>query len=171
MQARQCICLVWAMASTSRVMPTMCTASGGRRSDVELLIQKKACLQTCCAVHACTSLMHSSSSIFVALFQFPVVCCSDFPVQFPVALFQSTALDDGRPQADRSNSINPGQLAVHPMLMCGCNTRRLGEPEALPKAAALAVKGMREGGRRRVLLPPQGGWVTERTQVAAAYLS
>jgi hypothetical protein len=44
--------------------------------------------------------------------------------------------------------------------------RRLGEPEALPKAAALAVKGMREGGRRRVLLPPQGGWVTERTQVA-----
>ena len=53
-----------------------------------------------------------------------------------------------------------------PFTVHDCVIRRLGEPEALPRAAALAVKGMREGGRRRVLLPPQGGWVTERTQVA-----
>ncbi len=45
------------------------------------------------------------------------------------------------------------------------DVRRLGDPESLPKAAALAVKGMREGGRRRVLLPPQGGWVSNKTQV------
>ena len=59
-------------------------------------------------------------------------------------------------------------------LLCLCGTQfksdtsatydfRLGDPDTLPKAAALAVKGMREGGRRRVLVPPQGGWVSDRT--------
>lgn len=35
----------------------------------------------------------------------------------------------------------------------------LGEPNSLPRAVAPAVLGMREGGRRRVLVPPQVGWV------------
>lgn len=56
---------------------------------------------------------------------------------------------------------NPSCLAFLSMHYC-C---RLGDPESLPKAAALAVRGMREGGRRRVLVPPQGGWTTDSTQV------
>jgi hypothetical protein len=35
----------------------------------------------------------------------------------------------------------------------------LGEPGSLPRAAAPVALGMREGGRRRVLVPPQYGWV------------
>lgn len=35
----------------------------------------------------------------------------------------------------------------------------LGEPDSLPRAVPPAVVGMREGGRRRVLVPPQAGWV------------
>jgi len=34
----------------------------------------------------------------------------------------------------------------------------LGESDSVPKAVAPALVGMREGGRRRVLVPPQLGW-------------
>ncbi len=35
---------------------------------------------------------------------------------------------------------------------------RYGDPEALPLAAVLGMQGMREGGRRRILIPPRYGW-------------
>lgn len=40
----------------------------------------------------------------------------------------------------------------------------LGEPGSLPRAVPPAVLGMKEGGRRRVLVPPQVGWVDGNVQ-------
>ncbi len=42
--------------------------------------------------------------------------------------------------------------------------RRLGEPLSLPAAVTPAVLGMREGGRRRILVPPQLGWVSDKVR-------
>eukprot|EP00877_Chromochloris_zofingiensis_P013386 jgi/Chrzof1/8300/Cz03g05120.t1 len=39
---------------------------------------------------------------------------------------------------------------------------RLGDPDAVPRAVSSAMVGMKEGGRRRVLVPPELGWVTDR---------
>mmetsp|Transcript_7776 Transcript_7776/g.22989 ORF Transcript_7776/g.22989 Transcript_7776/m.22989 type:complete len:356 (+) Transcript_7776:882-1949(+) len=41
---------------------------------------------------------------------------------------------------------------------------RLGNKGSLPAAAAVGVKGMRVGGRRRILIPPRGGWVDKSIQ-------
>lgn len=38
---------------------------------------------------------------------------------------------------------------------------RLGEPGSLPAAASAAIIGLQEGGKRRILVPPQFGWVTD----------
>lgn len=38
---------------------------------------------------------------------------------------------------------------------------RLGDVDSLPRAAAVAMVGMKPGGRRRVLIPP-GGWLSEK---------
>ncbi|GIL92722.1 hypothetical protein Vretimale_11763 [Volvox reticuliferus] len=39
---------------------------------------------------------------------------------------------------------------------------RLGEAGSLPAAATLALVGMRQGGKRRVLVPPRLGWVDDK---------
>ena len=46
-------------------------------------------------------------------------------------------------------------------------TCRLGDPDALPKAAAAAIVGMRPGGRRRVLVPPRG-WASDKVRTCAS---
>jgi len=38
----------------------------------------------------------------------------------------------------------------------------LGDKNSLPRAATVAIKGMKEGGKRRILIPPQVGWVNEK---------
>lgn len=43
----------------------------------------------------------------------------------------------------------------------------LGEAKSLPAAATPAVVGMRQGGRRRVLVPPRFGWVDDTVRCAA----
>lgn len=40
---------------------------------------------------------------------------------------------------------------------------RLGDPAAVPRAAAAAMLGMKAGGIRRVLIPP-GGWASEQVR-------
>ena len=38
---------------------------------------------------------------------------------------------------------------------------RYGDPGSLPPAAMPVLEGMRVGGRRRVLVPPEAGWVDD----------
>ncbi len=39
---------------------------------------------------------------------------------------------------------------------------RLGDLYALPAAVTSGMVGMREGGRRRILVPPQLGWTSDK---------
>ncbi|PNH10675.1 Peptidyl-prolyl cis-trans isomerase FKBP16-1, chloroplastic [Tetrabaena socialis] len=39
---------------------------------------------------------------------------------------------------------------------------RLGDPDSLPAAVTPVLEGMRQGGKRRVLVPPRFGWVNDK---------
>ncbi len=45
-------------------------------------------------------------------------------------------------------------------------TCTLGTLGALPRAVEAGMVGMREGGRRRILVPPQLGWVNDKVLLA-----
>eukprot|EP00803_Ostreobium_quekettii_P006690 evm.model.scf_699.3 EVM.evm.TU.scf_699.3 scf_699:62775-66066(-) len=51
----------------------------------------------------------------------------------------------------------PGELVTLPSGV----QYRLAERNSLPAAATPAVVGMKEGGRRRILIPPEYGWVND----------
>jgi hypothetical protein len=58
-----------------------------------------------------------------------------------------------------------GRVAwAHPLSGASCSTCRLGTPQSLPAAATPAVVGMRQGGRRRILIPPRYGWVDDQVR-------